>query len=106
MADTSPSTRRKSRAVNVGAQKVAVVYAKAFLGAAEAAGTTDDLVEELGAVAAVLDEFPKLEALFASALVSAEEKSQLLERLFGSKVPGLLLDFLKVIARHGRLDIV
>ena len=49
---------------------------------------------------------PTLEAVFASALVSPDEKSQLLERLYGSRLSGTLLDFLKVVARHGRLDVM
>jgi F-type H+-transporting ATPase subunit delta len=106
MADNKPQSKPKSRAVNVGAQRVAAIYAKAFLGAAESTGKAEALVDELGAVTEVLDQFPQLEAVFASALVSPQEKSQLLDRLFGAKLSAVLLDFLKVIARHGRLDIV
>ena len=106
MAETSPTAKRKSRAVNVGAQQVAAVYAKAFLGAAESLGQTDALVAELAAVSDSLGDFPQLEAVFGSALVSPDEKSQLLERLYGSRLSGTLLDFLKVVARHGRLDLM
>ncbi len=106
MAETSPTARSKSRAVNVGAQQVAAIYAKAFLGAAEGLGQTDALVAELAAVSDSLDDFPQLQAVFASALVSPDEKSQLLQRLYGSRLSGTLLDFLKVVARHGRLDLV
>jgi F-type H+-transporting ATPase subunit delta len=106
MAETSPTAKPKSRAVNVGAQQVAAIYAKAFLGAAENLGQTDVLVAELGAVSDSLGDFPQLEAVFASALVSPDEKSQLLERLYGARLSGTLLDFLKVVARHGRLDVM
>ena len=106
MAEISPTHKPKSRAVNVGAQKVAAIYAKALLGAGEQAGKTDALVEELGAVSAVLEQSPELEAVFASALISPEEKLQLVDRLFGSKLSTTLLDFFKVVARHGRLDIL
>ncbi len=106
MAESSPNAKRKSRAVNVGAQQVAAIYAKAFLGAAESLGQTDALVAELAAVSDSLGDFPQLEAVFASALVSPDEKSQLLERLYGSRLSGTLLDFLKVVARHGRLDVM
>ena len=106
MAETSPTAKPKSRAVNVGAQQVAAIYAKALLGAAEKLGQTDVLVAELAAVSDSLEDFPQLQAVFASALVSPDEKSQLLERLYGSRLSGTLLDFLKVVARHGRLDLV
>jgi F-type H+-transporting ATPase subunit delta len=100
------SSPKKSTAVNVGAQRVAAVYAKALLGATEKAGTTDAAVGELDSVAAALERFPKLEAVFASALIPPEEKLLLLDRLFGASLPPLVLNFLKVLARHGRLEIV
>jgi F-type H+-transporting ATPase subunit delta len=106
MAKTSPTAKSNSRAVNVGAQQVATIYAKAFLGAAEKLGQTDALVAELAAVSQSLDNASELEAVFASALVSPDEKSQLLDRLYGSRLSETLLDFLKVVARHGRLDLV
>lgn len=95
-----------SKAVNVGAQRVASIYAKAFIGAAEKAGQTDALIEELDSVAAALDQFPKFEAVLASALIPHEEKTQMLDRIFGSRLSPMVLDFLKVLSAHRRLDIV
>ncbi len=43
---------------------------------------------------------------WAAALVSHDEKSKLLDRVFGGRLSPLVVDFLKVISRHGRLDIV
>jgi F-type H+-transporting ATPase subunit delta len=106
MIDKSETSKPRSTAVNVGAQQVATVYAKAFLGAAENAGKTDALVEELSTVGSVLAEYPKLEAVLGSALVDTEEKLGILDRVFGPQLSPLTLNFLKVVARHGRLDIV
>ncbi len=107
MIDSSTAKPAKSTAINVGAQKVAAVYAKALLGASETAGQTDAVVDELNTfIAAGLDAFPKLEAVLGSILISHDEKSKLLDRVFGSRLSPLLLDFLKVVARHGRLDIL
>jgi len=100
------SAKQNKPTVNVGAQRVAAVYAKAFLGAAEKSGQTEALIEELAAVRAVLNQYPKLEAVFASALVPHEEKAQLLDRLFAKGLSPLSLDGLKVLARRGRLDLV
>lgn len=103
----SAHNEKKQPAVNVGAQQVAALYAKALLAAAEKKGQSEALVEELAAIVReVLDREPKLEAIFASALISAEEKSQVLDRLFANRVSPLVLDGLKVIASHGRLDIL
>jgi F-type H+-transporting ATPase subunit delta len=101
------SAKPTTPAINIGALQVATVYAKALLGAAEKAGETDRLIEEIeGFVTDVLDRFPDLETLLASALVSAEEKSALIERVFGKQLSPLFIDFLKVLARHDRLDLV
>jgi F-type H+-transporting ATPase subunit delta len=96
---------KSAKSVNVGAQRVAAVYAKALLGAAEKAGTTETVAAELGSVADALAQFPKFEEVLASALVSHEEKVQILDRTFGGKVSPLVLDFLKVLSQHGRLDV-
>src|SRR5262245_2174222 len=106
MADNTSNSKPKTRAVNVGAQRVASLYAKAFLGAAEKSGKTAEAVEELSSVSALLEQCPQLEAVLASALVAAEEKLQLLDRILGSKLSPLVLDFLKVVGRRDRLDLV
>jgi F-type H+-transporting ATPase subunit delta len=90
---------------DVGVEHIGDVYAKALLEAAEGAGQTAAAVEEFDAfVAEVLDRFPKLETVLASALVSVEEKSGILDRTLAGRVSPLLVSFLKVVARHGRLD--
>src|SRR5690349_16792769 len=106
MIDSASNPKAKSTAINVGALQVASVYAKAILGAAEKAGQADAVVAELNAVAAALEQFPKLEDVFGSALIDHEEKCQVLDRVFGKKVSPLVLDSLKVLARKGRLNIV
>jgi F-type H+-transporting ATPase subunit delta len=61
-------------------------------------------LEELDALASgVLAEHPRLEAVLGSPLVSPEEKTGLLDRLFGPRISPLLLNFMKVVSRHGRL---
>jgi F-type H+-transporting ATPase subunit delta len=103
----SAKAKSKSKAVNVGAQQVATIYAKAVLGAAEQSGESAELVHEFGDfIAAVLDPHPQFESVLSSALVSPHEKGEILERVVGSRFSGKLLDFLKVVAQHGRLDIV
>ncbi|MEX2114394.1 MAG: ATP synthase F1 subunit delta [Pirellulales bacterium] len=106
MIDSAQPNKARSTVINVAAQQVATVYAKALLGAAEKAGQAEAAVEELAAVAETLVQFPKLEDVLSSALIDHEEKCQVLDRVFGSKVSSLVLDFLKVVSRHGRLDIL
>jgi F-type H+-transporting ATPase subunit delta len=90
---------------DVGVEHIADVYAKGLLDTTERAGSTALVIEEFDAVVAeVLDRFPKLEAVFASVLVSPEEKSSLIDSVLKGKVSTTFLNFLKVVARHGRLD--
>ncbi|MGD9128456.1 MAG: ATP synthase F1 subunit delta [Planctomycetia bacterium] len=90
---------------DVGREAVAGVYAEAFLNVGESAGATASLVETLDSlVDDVLDSFPDFEELLDSQLISFEEKVELLDRIFGPRVPAIFLNFLKVVARHERLD--
>jgi F-type H+-transporting ATPase subunit delta len=88
----------------VGVEHIANVYAEALLGAAENAGQTAALLDQLDwFVAEVLDDFPQLEGILASEMVSHEEKSGILDRVLGGQASPLLVTFLKVVSRHGRL---
>jgi F-type H+-transporting ATPase subunit delta len=92
---------------DVSVEHIGAVYAKALLGAAEKAGRLDETVEELESlVRDVLDRLPQLEQILCSGLVGHEEKAALLERLFTGKASPLILNFLKVLGRHGRLDVL
>jgi F-type H+-transporting ATPase subunit delta len=110
MAESQDITARDARTAaqmeaDVGVEHIGDVYAKGLLAAAEKAGQTATLVEQFDAlIDDVLNRFPKLEAVLVSALVSPEEKSGMIDRLLKGKVSPLLVSFLKVVARHGRLD--
>ena len=86
-------------------QYLAGVYAKALLGATEKVRNRAEVLQELESlVEDVLDRFPKLEATFSSPRVSPEDKINILDRVFEGKLSRELTNFLKVVARHGRLD--
>jgi len=91
----------------VGVEHIATVYAGALLGATEKAGQTADVLDQFDSlVADVLDGHPQLERIFASGMVSSEEKSQILDRVLGAQALPVFLRFLKVVSRHGRLGLV
>lgn len=105
--DTAASDARAAAQIDadVGVEHVADVYAKALLGAAEQAGAAAAVVEEFDSLLAdVIDRFPKLEILLGSALVSVGEKSGIIDRTLGGRASPLMVEFLKTVARHGRLD--
>jgi F-type H+-transporting ATPase subunit delta len=90
---------------DVGVEHIAHVYAEALLGASEKAGQTPAVLDEFDSlVADVLDRHPKLETILGSALISHEEKLGILDRVFGPRASATMLNFLKVVSHHGRLD--
>jgi F-type H+-transporting ATPase subunit delta len=100
MSDTA-----RSPGADIGKQQIAAIYAKALLAVTEKSGVTESLLEEFDTlVTDVLDRFPRLEATLNSPRVSAEEKSNLLDRLFAHRMSANLLTFLKIVGQHGRLD--
>jgi F-type H+-transporting ATPase subunit delta len=93
--------------MDVTVEQLARVYAKAFMGFAGKGSNTEALVEELKSIVAdVLDRFPKLEEVLKSSLVSPEQKEALLDRVFSKTASIPVTNFLKVLARHGRLELL
>ena len=92
---------------DVDVEQLARLYAQAALDAAGDQTAQEKLMDELRAlVAEVLDQFPALEQIFSSALVSQEEKLRLLDRLFGSRLSATTLHVLKVMVQRDRLSIL
>ena len=87
--------------------QIAALYAQALLDAGEQAGQTEALLAELDSfIKDVLDVFPRLEEVLASHIVSHEKKEPLLDRVLGSQASPLMLNFLKVLSRRGRFDVI
>lgn len=95
-------------AADVTVEKIAEVYAEAFLKAVDAKNESmDDAVAEFDSfITDVLDANEKFEAVLKSAIIGADAKSGMIERIFQGNASPTFLSFLKVLARHSRLDIV
>ena len=105
MADQK--TESDSGRGDVAGQQVAAMYAKALLGASEKAGQTESVLGELEAIVTQsLDPNPKFEAILGSGFIDHLEKVKILDRVFGGRVSTLLLNALKVMSSHGRLDLL
>jgi F-type H+-transporting ATPase subunit delta len=90
---------------DVSVEHIAEVYARAFLDAAESARQIQALLAEFDSlVDDVLDSYPKFEAVICSTMISHEEITAVLDRVLGGRISPLLLNFLRVMSRHGRLD--
>jgi F-type H+-transporting ATPase subunit delta len=100
MAESSHSTSFDSARERLGA-----VYAKGLLAASEGQGLTDRILAELDSlVDDVLDHVENFAPFLASPRVSLGEKTRILDLAFAKQMTPLFLNFLKVVARHGRLD--
>ena len=93
--------------MDVTVEQLARVYAQAFLGVASKSSDSDALVSELNSlVSDVIDPNPKLVNVLESSLVSPEQKEALLDKIFAGRASVQVLNFLKVLSRHGRLELI
>ena len=92
---------------DVGAQRVARIYAEALLNASAKQGDPDGPVEELDSL--VRDVFPagpNFEAFLASAAVGRRRKEEVLRQAFEGRASPLFFNFLLVLNRQDRLDLL
>jgi F-type H+-transporting ATPase subunit delta len=86
---------------------LARVYAEALYEAADKQGMAAEIVEEYQSfLKDVLGRFPKLERLLLAAAISPRRKDELIRRLFESTASRLLLNFLRLLNRRARLDLL
>jgi F-type H+-transporting ATPase subunit delta len=82
-------------------------YAEALLGAAAREGQTEAVLDELDElVADVLRDHPKFAAILASEALPEAEKDQILTATFEGRASSLVIRFLRVLNRHGRLGLI
>ncbi|HZW31653.1 MAG TPA: ATP synthase F1 subunit delta [Isosphaeraceae bacterium] len=82
-------------------------YAEALVDAAQNEGGVDAALVELAAIEEdVLKRFPRFAEILASARVQSAEKDRMLREIFEGRASGLVLRFLRVLNRHGRLKIL
>jgi F-type H+-transporting ATPase subunit delta len=104
---TTPRRFQKVPTHDTTVWRAGQAYASALLGAAKSAGQLEAVVGELESlVHDVFDKLPKLEALLSSQFVEQEAKVAMLERAFKGKATPVFLNFLRVVANHGRLDLL
>ena len=93
---------------DVAVEKIAEMYANAFLDASVTQG--EPLAEQVEQFDSLMEDVfarhPTFEAILASALIASEEKQGILDRTLKTQASGTFLNFLKVVAKHGRLDIL
>ena len=92
---------------DVDAEKIAEIYAEAYLDAVTSQnGSLDDAVAEFASLVDALKSQPKFVAVLVSAMIATNEKVALLEKAFASKASPLFWNFLQVVAKRNRLDLL
>lgn len=88
-------------------ERLAEIYATALLGACESSNVAFDVVSEEydSFVRQVCDPYPKFEEILASPNVAVDEKQRMVEELCVGVTP-IFKNFLKTLARRGRMDMV
>jgi F-type H+-transporting ATPase subunit delta len=93
--------------LDTGAEQLGKVYAHALIGSAKSAGVADEVVDQLGRfVDDYLAKNPQLVLAFSSPRIDEVEKGRVIDRLLGGDFHPVLINFLKVMARRGRLGYV
>lgn len=107
MAETPAAPREGDRRIGDRELAVARVYARAGLEVAEPQGQAEELGEELESLAGLLDASGgDLERFLGSPLVEEGARRKVLERALRGKASDLLVDFLQVVNRKGRLGLL
>lgn len=107
MAEQKPDlTRIGSVMEDPSAQAIARTYADALLDAVSATGA-EAALDELGSfVDDVLLKVPGLQELFNSLVIGRDEKIRLIDKVIAPRASEMVTNFLRVLARHGRLDLL
>ena len=107
MAHDVSEKRKHDTVMDVTEERIARVYAQAFLAVASKSAQATELVDEVESlVVDVLEKFPRLNEVLRSEFIAGEVKQDLVDRLFGGRASVEVVNFLKVLAAHGRLGLL
>ncbi len=92
---------------DVGAEKIARVYAEALLNEAQKQGQEQEILEELRAlINEVFRNHPELEEFLIHGAIGRENKEQVIQSSFGGRASELLVNLLLVLNEHDRLALL
>ncbi|GHT21012.1 ATP synthase subunit delta [Planctomycetales bacterium] len=108
MKDTAQDSRfAAEHSADVDVEKIAGVYAHAYLNAAaDQKVPAEEAVEEFASLVEILNLQTKFADVLFSTMISVEEKVRLLEKTVAVQATPLFWNFLQVLARRRRLDIL
>ncbi len=79
------------------AKLVATTYSEALFDVAVETGKIEAFLEDLSGVVDSLKTYPEFFDLFKTPQISTDEKKEIIENVFGGKISGEVLNFLKII---------
>ncbi len=106
MADVSNAARVTSVLEDPSVQSVARVYAVALLDAVPAGEAAAIVEEAVSFVTEVLDPQPQFERLLCTVVTQQDLKLQLVERVVAPRATPVFANFLRVLIRHDRADLL
>ena len=93
--------------ISGGDAEVVRHYAEALVNAAIGENQAEAALDDLEAIdQEVLDVYPNFAKVLGSSQVSMAEKDRMLVEVFGDRVSAVVLRFLRVLNRHGRLGLL
>jgi F-type H+-transporting ATPase subunit delta len=97
----------KEQFVDIGAKRLATVYAEALLGAADKAGQTAQVIEEVDSIIDdVIKNDRRLDVLFAGAAVGRKVRAEAIDKAFKGRASDTFHRFLLVLNDHDRLELI
>jgi len=103
----SVASEYQATTADVNAWRIAKVYAEALFRAGEKHNQTEALLEELDSL--IKDVFrasPDLENFLANRSIGREAKAPVIDKVLQGRANPMLIDFLQVLNRHERLDLL
>lgn len=82
------------------------VYCEVLFELAEQTGQIEAVLADMAGLAKVISDEPEFSSLMESSQISGEEKAEVIRRVFHGQVSGLTLDFLIVLARRDRINLL
>ena len=96
-----------TRAFDDKVSDLARTYAEALVGAAEKEGPVDEVLDELEAIRSfVIGKYPTFALMMTSPLRSTADKDRIIVQTFERHALPISVRFLRVLNRHGRLELI
>jgi F-type H+-transporting ATPase subunit delta len=106
MAGSRYATRPESVLEDPGTRAVATLYAQSFLSAATV-NNVPEAVEELESfVREILEQFPEFREMLLSDFAGRDAKLQIIDRAIAPRCSEFFANFLRVLVRHGRTELL